>query len=169
MKEDRRETARALLAHAQRIRNYMLSGESPMDLWEGFPKDPTISQVRALLALNFLEPCRLKTFANALQISGPAASEMVERLVEMNFVEREQDPCDRRRIILRLSPEARERVEKHENFTLERIAEIMNQLTDDQVQNWLHLSTVIDRAIGSIEASHESGKSRKHDHRTTSR
>lgn len=161
MEKDLRERARRLLRHGQRIRNYMLSGESPGDLWEGFPKDPTISQVRALLALNYLGPCRLKTFASSLQISGPAASEMVDRLVEMNFVEREQDPDDRRRIVLRLTPAAKERVEKHETFTLERIAAIMDRLSPQEVEAWLETSAAIDQAIESLEEQHESRQSGK--------
>jgi len=155
MRKSTIEKATRLLAHGQRIRNYMLGGDQPDSIWKDLPKEPTVSQIRTLLALNFLGECPLKILATRLGVSRPAASEMVDRLVEMNFVMREQNPDDRRQIIIRLTPDARRRVEAHESRTLKRIGRIMEKLDSEMVERWIETSEIIAGTIDDIEREAE--------------
>jgi DNA-binding MarR family transcriptional regulator len=75
----------------------------------------SLAQIKAMIHLHHLrggQPCTVGEVASAVGVSMPAASELVDRLVEAGMVERASDPADRRRVMLRLTPRA-------ERFTTE--------------------------------------------------
>lgn len=51
--------------------------------------------------------CTVGDLAHGLNVSMPAASEMVDRMVEDGLLERGVDPADRRRVLIALTPTAR--------------------------------------------------------------
>lgn len=155
-RDDNELLAKARLLHqsVQHLRAFVLKGKAPDRIWRGMPKEPTMPQVRALFALHLLGPCRLKEFADQLAISGAAASEMINRMVELGFVTRSQDPRDRRQVIISLTPEAKKRTESHERHILERIIEVMKRLEPAQVEAWVGIFEVISQAIESGEQEH---------------
>ncbi len=69
--------------------------------------DTTFAQMRALWTLEFLETAGLNELARTLGISNPAATELVDRLVERGYVKRVGSDDDRRRVILSLLPNGR--------------------------------------------------------------
>ncbi len=143
MSKSKQKKARIVHRHAQLMRTFILKGSNPENIWRGTRKDPTLPQIRAMLALHVQGPCRLKEFAALLGISQPAASEMVERLVEMGMVTREQDPSDRRQVILGLTPKAARKVAAHEEHMLERIRGLMDQLEPETVDRWVSVAREI--------------------------
>lgn len=58
--------------------------------------------------------------ARALSLSGPTMSGIVDRLVARGFLVRTRDPSDRRRILLTLTPSAREAVDAAPSLLQER-------------------------------------------------
>lgn len=64
-------------------------------------------QVKALLQLSRKEQMSVGEIADALHVSMPAASEIVDRLVDTGHVFRTADPADRRRVIVSASSESR--------------------------------------------------------------
>lgn len=76
--------------------------------------DLSRSQVSALMMINHRKNCQVTMIGEDLGISTPAASQLVDRLVQLDMVEREEDPDDRRVKILALSKKGRELI--HEGF-----------------------------------------------------
>jgi len=72
--------------------------------WAGL--DLTMPQLKVLLALASVGPISIGAVARELRVGLPAASQLVDRLVEQGYVERREDPADRRRTIASLSPAA---------------------------------------------------------------
>jgi DNA-binding MarR family transcriptional regulator len=72
--------------------------------WAGL--DLTMPQLKVLLALDSVGPISIGAVARELRVGLPAASQLVDRLVEQGYVERREDPTDRRRTIASLSPAA---------------------------------------------------------------
>lgn len=67
----------------------------------------TVQQHQALLAIRGEpSPPSIGTIAERLMIEHHSASELVKRLAARGLVDRERDPGDRRRVTLRLTPEA---------------------------------------------------------------
>lgn len=79
-------------------------------------------QLEALVFLSHHRRVTMGEFAEGLEISPAAASELVARLIERDVVRREPDPCDRRVVYVRLAGEA------------ERYAEAMHDAWRRQIE-----------------------------------
>ncbi|MFT4039278.1 MAG: MarR family transcriptional regulator [Thermomicrobiales bacterium] len=66
----------------------------------------TPGQVKVLLHLSRKPQMTVGEIADALSVSMPAASELVDRLVDAGHVTRGADPADRRRVLVSAAPEA---------------------------------------------------------------
>ena len=63
----------------------------------------TMAQVKVLITLRFKGPAAISKIAEALGISHPTASQLVDRLVQANLVARVEDSTDRRFTLARLT------------------------------------------------------------------
>lgn len=68
----------------------------------------SLGQVKALGFLHRAGPAALGDLARGLGISLPTASELVDRLVDDGLVVRETNPADRRKVLIDLTPLARD-------------------------------------------------------------
>jgi DNA-binding MarR family transcriptional regulator len=66
----------------------------------------TPTQVKALLQFSAHQQLTVGELAGALAISMPAASELVDRLVDAGHLARTEDPHDRRRVLVAATPES---------------------------------------------------------------
>ena len=64
-------------------------------------------QVKVLLHLGAHDQMTVGEIASALVVSMPAASELVDRLVDAGHLVRMSDPADRRRVLVAATPESR--------------------------------------------------------------
>ncbi|MGF1572586.1 MAG: MarR family winged helix-turn-helix transcriptional regulator [Sumerlaeia bacterium] len=126
--------------HSLRFRNYILRGNVKDLKWEGCCPEPTLPQMRAMLVLHMSGPCTLKQLAFSLNISHPSASQMIDRLVDMGLVSREQNPEDRRQIILSLSDQAQAGVKAHEDSIVNQITTLLEKMEPDFVERWVELA-----------------------------
>jgi DNA-binding MarR family transcriptional regulator len=69
-------------------------------------------QINALLHIYHAGECQLSEIGNLADSSKPAASQLVERLVQQDLVERTEDPLDRRNKKLRLAPKGLELIQQ---------------------------------------------------------
>jgi DNA-binding MarR family transcriptional regulator len=110
----------------------------------------TFAQMRALWNLERQPSASLSGLARSLGISNPAATEMVDRLVERGYVRRIHSPKDRRQVILSLRPKgnrlladfAKRRQERFEKLLrvvdrseVGRLAEAL-QIVSDVLERW---------------------------------
>ncbi|PMB53352.1 MarR family transcriptional regulator, partial [Fischerella thermalis CCMEE 5201] len=61
------------------------------------------------------------------------ASTTIERLVQRNLVQRSDHPQERRRVVLNLTEEGKQLLEQSQQKTRAHIAEILKDLTPEQV------------------------------------
>ena len=73
-------------------------------------QDLTMAQFRALMVLAKEQPLTIGTLGDRLKVGLPAASRMVDRLVQDGLAERADDPADRRRALVRLAARGQESV-----------------------------------------------------------
>lgn len=59
-------------------------------------KGISMPQIAVLMKLKHHGPCQISDIGEHLEITKPAASQMVQRLVEQGVLTREEDPLDRR-------------------------------------------------------------------------
>lgn len=100
--------------------------------------DLTMAQLKGLVLLAHDGPLTIGEMARALGIGRPAASILVDRLVELGLIERTEDPVDRRRTFARLTPKAEELVAQLRQGGRERMREWLGRLSDDDLAALVH-------------------------------
>ncbi|MCB2154140.1 MarR family winged helix-turn-helix transcriptional regulator [bacterium] len=142
--------ARVVQVSTQRIRTFLLRGSHMDRAWKGLPKEPTFGQIRAMLALHTVGPCTLKVFAEAIGVSGPTASEKVERLVEKGLVKRWRNPDNRREVLIELGDEGRKRIAEHEKIVLGHICQLLEAIGPEDANLMVELTERIAAAIDRL-------------------
>jgi len=94
--------------------------------------DLTMAQLKGLFALAD-GPMTIGQLADALGSGKPAASILVERLVQLGLVERAEDALDRRRTIARVTARGEELVARLRQGGRERLRTWLSRLGDDDL------------------------------------
>ena len=73
--------------------------------WSHFAKSTGLSmpQISILMQLHHKGPCGMSEISDRFDITAAAASQLVEKLVQVGYLERTEDPTDRRAKLLTLS------------------------------------------------------------------
>ena len=80
-----------------------------------------------------------KSALGAAVLTTPTVSGLVDRVASKGWVERQQDPVDRRRVLLRLTPEAEEILTVLETPAQEIKQQILDRLEDQEVADLARL------------------------------
>ena len=99
------------------------------ELRERRPAGLSIGQFRLLHMLHKDPERSLSDFADDLGVSVPAASKMVDGLVDKGLVERASDSADRRRLSLALSPQGVATMKEAKKGLESRMAAALSSLT----------------------------------------
>ncbi|MEK7795037.1 MAG: MarR family transcriptional regulator [Candidatus Hydrogenedentota bacterium] len=131
------EQARILHRTARELRNRVMlkhpvNGESS----ECNTPELTVPQWNTLLAIRDNGPTSVKELAEAMSVSPPSASAMVDRLVEMGMVDRRHSDVDRREVRVSLTGEGAAAVEAMEGELLSSIIEVLEKLGPDMANQW---------------------------------
>ena len=94
----------------------------------------TMSQARCLMLVALAPSISISALATQLRIGLPAASGLVERLVEAGHVERNPDPHDRRQQLVTLSDEGRATVERFHELPAERLGDLLSRLDTAELE-----------------------------------
>lgn len=101
------------------------------------PGPPTISQQRAVHYLSDHECVTTGMLADALELSRPAVTELIDRLVERGSVIRASNPIDRRQVMIVLTPEARRKSAEIRKDRLGRLSHIIARLAPHERQGFV--------------------------------
>lgn len=88
----------------------MLSARAGFQL----PGSVSLTQVRALAAVEELGPCTLGALADALEVSVSTASRLVDRISELGLLDRRQSPINRREVTIRVTARGKRLLRRHE-------------------------------------------------------
>jgi DNA-binding MarR family transcriptional regulator len=109
--------------------------------WPGGHQPPqgpqTISQYRAVACLFDHDAVCMRDLATALQLSAPATSELVDRLVERGSVTRRRDPGDRRQVVVELTAPTRAAWRHKREERLRRLAGVIEKLAPGERQGFV--------------------------------
>ena len=111
----------------------------------------SFSQVNTLMRLHFTGLVDITEIGAQLGISNAAASQLVERLVQMRLLQRTEDPTDRRIKRLTLTPAGHALAEKLVNTRREWMEKFTASLTPQQRDNISSALQVLTEAARSLE------------------
>ncbi|MGG6296347.1 MarR family winged helix-turn-helix transcriptional regulator [Leptolyngbya sp. AN02str] len=93
----------------------------------------SLSQLRVLYFLNRQPHSSLSEVADYLDVTRPTMSAMVDRLVQRGLVQRIDDPHERRRVALSLTPIGSDALEQVYGATLFSVEQRLNRLDEEQL------------------------------------
>jgi DNA-binding MarR family transcriptional regulator len=91
--------------------------------------DLTVPQFRALLFVQRHRGASLSETSEFLGLTLPSSSKLVDQLVKRRFLDRENDPEDRRRMVLRLTARGNALLKNAHSAVRARLAEILKGLS----------------------------------------
>ncbi|MDM8523601.1 MarR family transcriptional regulator, partial [Desulfococcaceae bacterium HSG8] len=96
----------------------------------------SISQLYAVKATRNKGEVTITELSELLNVSPPSASAMVDRLVEKGILTRERSAKDRRKVVVSVSPEAIESIEKVEKKILNSFICLIQKIGPETAHNW---------------------------------
>jgi DNA-binding MarR family transcriptional regulator len=116
----------------------------------------TMAQLKAVLVLGRKEELSVGGVARELAVGLPAASAVVERLVEHGLVDRQEDPSDRRRTLVRLSSQGQDLLNRLRRGSREALTAWLETLREEDLAALLQGLRAIAKAAESWQSSTDS-------------
>jgi DNA-binding MarR family transcriptional regulator len=111
----------------------------------------SFSQVNILMRIFHSGSAQVSEIGEKMGVTNAAASQAIERLVQMGLIARTEDPQDRRAKRLELAPKGRELIEKGIEARIKWIEGITDSLTDEQQDMVISALTLLTEAARQTE------------------
>jgi DNA-binding MarR family transcriptional regulator len=118
-----------------------------MPHWMDF--DLTVSQVKAIYLLAFRGPFTISELAGSLGVGNPAASILVQQLVQQGLVDRSEDSQDRRRTLVSLTARGSDLVSARRDLREAKTRRWLNRLNDDELSGLMRGMSALAEIIRS--------------------
>ena len=116
------------------------------------PAELTLRQVQVLVLVRANPDLSGQALAEHLGVSTPTTSGIVERVVARGWLVREQDPADRRRLLLRISPEGEAVLAALEGPVLQAKAQVLDRLSDVELADLARITERMQDVAEQIDA-----------------
>ncbi len=146
MSDDLWEQARAISSTARAIQTRVLARRLPSRKADRLT-DLTLPQLSMMLVLRDHGEMSLKEIADAMAVSPPSASAMVERLVDVGVARREHSTVDRREIRISLSAEGTEASNIFEQHMLQSVVKLLKKIGPECARQWYDVYTRVHEVL----------------------
>jgi DNA-binding MarR family transcriptional regulator len=96
----------------------------------------------------------MSELAELLGVSPPSASTMVDRLVDKGVLSREHSTEDRRKVVVRISPESAKNIESVESSILQLFEGLVEKLGPETTRQWCrvlkHVNAVLSDGLQDV-------------------
>jgi DNA-binding MarR family transcriptional regulator len=113
----------------------------------------SMPQIGTLMKLHFRGACGVSEVGSYLGVTDAAASQMVERLVQLKFLERTEDPDDRRVKQLTLTAKGRSLIEKSLEARRRWLEVLVSTLSADEQAEITNALARLTQAARELEAA----------------
>ena len=111
----------------------------------------SMPQLGILMQLHHKGRCGVSEIGERFDISNAAASQLVEKLVQAGYLERTEDPNDRRVKQLTLTPKAEKLIESGSQKRFRWLDEITSQLSPEEQMKVAEALEILTRATQNLE------------------
>ena len=94
----------------------------------------TMAQLKTLIYLAHEGVCPISQVAEGLGIGRPAASLLLDRMVQLGFIRRWEDSADRRRTLVELDKPGRDLATEIYEGSRQQMHELVGQMSDDDLE-----------------------------------
>lgn len=99
----------------------------------------TNSQIIILMSIHEDKQISVGKLAKQIQVSGPTVTGLVDRLVDRNFVIRQRDKQDRRKVVVALTEKGKNTVREFQKGIQKRWEGILEHLTSEERGSYLKI------------------------------
>lgn len=124
--------------------------------WTHFAKSTGLSmpQFSILMQLHHKGPCGLSEISERFDVTPAAASQLVDKLVQSGYLERAEDPSDRRAKLLKLSHNGAKLVEQGMNERHRWMDELVKKLSVEEQKKISEALDLLTDAARTLENVH---------------
>jgi len=120
-----------------------------------------VAQMHLIRMIRDRAEITITELAEKLGVSPPSASVMVDRLVERGILLREQSREDRRKVLVRISPEAVRTIERIEKAILQSFVDLVEKLGPATARKWCEVLDKVQQALKEDPVPSAPASSRK--------
>ncbi|MEO8355461.1 MAG: MarR family transcriptional regulator [Chloroflexota bacterium] len=114
----------------------------------------SMPQFSILMQLHHKGACGMSAISERFDVSAAAASQLVDKLVHAGYIERTEDPNDRRAKLLDLSPKGRELIERGASERYRWMKELTSQLSTQEQEQVAEALSVLTNAAQKLDQKH---------------
>jgi DNA-binding MarR family transcriptional regulator len=120
--------------------------------WTHFAKTTGLSmpQFSILMQLHHKGPCGMSEISERFDISNAAASQLVEKLVQGEHIERAEDPTDRRAKVLQLTAKGKDLIEAGFKERYKWMDEVVSNLKAEEREKVVEALTILTEAARNM-------------------
>jgi DNA-binding MarR family transcriptional regulator len=121
--------------------------------WNHFAKSTGLSmpQFSILMQLHHKGPCGMSEVSDRFDITAAAASQLVEKLVQAGYLERAEDPNDRRAKLLTLSVKGEELIQQGTEERYRWVDDLASQLSAEERAKVVEALSILTEAAQKLE------------------
>jgi DNA-binding MarR family transcriptional regulator len=121
--------------------------------WNHFAKSTGLSmpQFSILMQLHHKGPCGMSEVSNRFDITAAAASQLVEKLVQAGYLERAEDPSDRRAKLLTLSAKGEELIQQGTEERYHWLDDLTSKLSTVEQTKVVQALNILTKAAQTME------------------
>jgi DNA-binding MarR family transcriptional regulator len=121
--------------------------------WSHFAKSTGLSmpQFSILMQLHHKGPCGMSEVSERFDISAAAASQLVEKLVQAGYLDRAEDPSDRRAKLLTLSAKGEELVQQGTEERYRWMDDLTSKLSREEQLKVVEALDILTKAAQSMD------------------
>jgi DNA-binding MarR family transcriptional regulator len=122
--------------------------------WGRFAKSTGLSmpQFSVMMQLHYRGACGMSRISEGYDITPAAASQLVDKLVQSGFIQRVEDPNDRRAKLLNLTDKGRELIQRGMEERYRWVGELTEKLTSEEQGRISEALDIMTRAARDLEA-----------------
>lgn len=113
----------------------------------------TPPQIQMVITIREAGCITIKQLAQKLYVKAPAASTMVDRLVELGILTREENPHDRREVLVRVSPKEETLIEECERRHLQLTIDLIDKIGAEHARMWGEVCKRIQEVLAADETA----------------
>lgn len=119
--------------------------------------DLSLAQLNLLLAVREREEVMLTELAEILAVSPPSVSVMVDRLVDRKLLTRKRATGDRRRVVIKISPDAEQYIAAVEERMVSTFVELVEKVGPETADKWYEVLQQVEQVLTGKQAGSKSG------------
>lgn len=121
--------------------------------WQNFAKSAGLSmpQFSILMQLHHKGACGVSDIGERFDITNAAASQLVDKLVQSGYVERAEDPSDRRAKVLKLTASGQELIERGGHERHRWLDDVVKNLSSDEKDKVNEALVILTNAAGKVD------------------